>query len=61
MNYGLLTQMGRAALGAKIEPDETLAEGLGGSKAEAGNEVWLNLHLNRRDGADFPDFVVARR
>ena len=38
--------MGRAALRAKIGPDEALAEGFGGSKVEAGNEVWPDFRRN---------------
>jgi hypothetical protein len=33
-------------LRAKIGPDEALAEGFGGSKVEAGNEVWPDFRRN---------------
>jgi hypothetical protein len=49
-------------------PDEAEAEGFGGSKVEADNEVWLGFRRKASsfaaklgDGANFPGLVVARR
>ena len=63
------------ALRAQIGPDEAEDDGCGGSTAQDDNEVWTDFHpsdkdlspgpricaATRRDGASFPDFVVARR
>jgi hypothetical protein len=49
------------ALRAKIRPDETEPEGFGGSKVEGETKYGLICAVTRRAGANFPDFVVARR
>jgi len=61
MIQGLLTLLGRTALRAKNKPDEAEAEGFGGSKVEADNEVWLGFRRNPSGRANFPGLVVARR
>jgi hypothetical protein len=43
---GLLTLLARAALRAKIRPDEAESEGCGGTTVEDENEVWPDFCRN---------------
>src|SRR5208283_2343555 len=45
--------MGRAALRAKIGPDEAEPEGCGGSTVEGENEVWPDLRRNPEGWGQF--------
>ena len=45
------------ALRAKIGPDEAEAEGFGGSKVEADNEVWPDLRRNPKGWGQFSSFL----
>ncbi len=45
------------ALRAKITPDEAEAEGFGGSKVEAENEVWRDLRCNPEGWGQFSPFL----
>jgi hypothetical protein len=50
---GCIDKYGWTALRAKIGPDEAKAEGFGGSKVEADNEVWPNLRRNSKRRGHF--------
>jgi hypothetical protein len=49
------------ALLAKIRPDEAEPEGCGGPTVEARMKYGRIFAATLRAGADFPDFVAARR
>ena len=58
---GLSSSSQTVALPAQIGPDEAEDEDFGDSKARTTTKYGPICAATRRDGADFSDFVVARR